>query len=60
MKGLLCIQTLINCYLKNDGQKFSGHIDKFGLDHIFTITSAIEEFQGTGSSIEKYYESDLI
>lgn len=51
----------ISDYLSVDEvRKNAGSIDKMGFDHLFTLTSMMEYFLGSGSTIEKYYESDLL
>lgn len=35
-------------------------LDKMGFDHLFTLTSTIEDFTGGKSTIEKYREHELI
>lgn len=59
-------EQLENCkviseYVSTGGiQKYMHKINKYDLDHIFTITSTIEEFLGDTSTIEKYSDVDLI
>ena len=47
----LSIQDIRSCLYK---------INKYDLDHIFTVTSAIEEFSGETSTLERYSNVDLI
>ena len=41
-------------------RKYLYKINKYDLDHIFTVTSAIEEFSGGTSTLERYSNVDLI
>ncbi len=51
----------ISEYLSIDAiRRNLGRIDRLGFDHLFTLTSMIEDFTGPRSSIEDYFNRELI
>lgn len=61
LRGQLEHCSAISNYLSTEEvQKNLHRCSKTGIDNLFTITSVIEEFLGTGSTIEEYYDSALM